>query len=131
MTPLSLENPVYVERTMSQWCQCLPRRIGVIEFSGTGDPAFCGSANDRPLGIDGFILERGSNAPRAEFETIEQVHEADNAIKNRRPNSILGVLPSWRWVPVAVLPPRVRAGLSRADSMRRLRKAEFFRSGNR
>lgn len=60
------------------------------------EDAFGGSADDRPLGIDGLILERGSNAPRAEFETIEQAHEATKAIKNRRPNSILGVLPSWR-----------------------------------
>ncbi|MEW5888010.1 MAG: hypothetical protein AB1768_03015 [Pseudomonadota bacterium] len=96
MTTLSLENPAYVEQTKAQWGQCLPRRMGVIEFSGTGDPAFGGSADDRPLGIDGLILERGSNAPRAEFETIEQAHEATKAIKNRRPNSILGVLPSWR-----------------------------------
>ncbi len=96
MTSLSLENPAYVERTKSQWGQCLPRRMGVIEFSGTGDPAFGGSADDRPLGIDGLILERGSNAPRAEFETIEKAHEAARAIKNRRPDSILGVLPSWR-----------------------------------
>lgn len=96
MTRRSLENPAYVEQTKAQWGQRLPRRMGVMEFSGTGDPFYGGSADDRPLGIDGLILKPGSNAPRSEFETIEQAHEAAKAIKNRRPNSILGVLPSWR-----------------------------------
>lgn len=96
MTPLSLEDPAYVEQTKAQWGQCQPRRMGVIEFYGTGDPAFGGSADDRSLGFDGLILQRGSNGPRAEFETTEQAHAAAKAIKNRRPNSILGVLPSWR-----------------------------------
>lgn len=96
MTHLSLENPAYVEQTKAQWGKRLPKRMGVVEFSGTGDPAFGGTADDRPLGVDGLILEWGSNAPRAEFETIEQAHEAAKAVKNRRPNSILGVLPSWR-----------------------------------
>ncbi|MEW6163616.1 MAG: hypothetical protein AB1642_00995 [Pseudomonadota bacterium] len=90
-----LENPLYVAKTKRQW-RSPPLDMIVIEFHGDGDPAFGGNADDRPLGIDGLILERGSNAPRAEFKTIEEAHEAARAIKNRRPGSILGLLPRWR-----------------------------------
>lgn len=55
-----------------------------------------GFRDDCPLGVNGLILERGSNVRRAEFKTIEEAHEAAKAIKNRRPGSILGVLPWWR-----------------------------------
>lgn len=60
-----------------------------------GDRIFGGNADDRPLGVNGLILERSSNEPRAEFKTIEEAHEAAKAIKNRRLDTILGVLPWW------------------------------------
>jgi hypothetical protein len=96
MMVLSLENPAYVEQTKAKWRRCLPKGMNVIEFCGAGDPCFGGNADDRPLGINGLILERGSNEPRAEFKTIEEAHEAAKAVRNRRPNTILGVLPWWR-----------------------------------
>ncbi|WP_303786751.1 hypothetical protein [Azovibrio restrictus] len=52
-------------------------------FYGDNDPAFGGNADDRPLGVNGLILERGSSVPRAEFKTIEEAHEVAKAIKNR------------------------------------------------
>jgi hypothetical protein len=75
---------------------CLPKKMIVIEFCGDGDPFFGGSADDRPLGVDGLILERCSNEPRVEFGTIEEAHEAVKSIQNRRLDSLLGVLPWWR-----------------------------------
>lgn len=93
MTALSLENPAYLEKTKAMWRGYLPKGMHVVEFYGDSDPAFGGNADDRPLGVNGLILERGSSVPRAEFKTIEEAHEAAKAIKNRRPGSILGVLP--------------------------------------
>lgn len=96
MTALSLENPAYVEQTKARWGKCLPVKMGVVEFCGTGDPFFGGNADDRPLGVDGLILERASNESRAEFMTIEDAHDVAKIIENRRPDSILGVMPRWR-----------------------------------
>lgn len=95
MTALSLENQAYVEKTNAAW-RSSPKGMIIIEYSGDGYPFFAGTADDRPLGMDGAILERGSNEPRAEFATIEEAHEAAKAITNRRPHSILGVSPWWR-----------------------------------
>jgi len=95
MTVLSLENPAYVEQTKTAWAGCQPKGMRVVEYAGKGDPFFGGSADDRPLGCDGLILQRGSNEPRTEFQTIEAAHEAAKAIKNRRPGSLLGVMPWW------------------------------------
>lgn len=90
----SLENPDYVANLKALW-KCPPKGMMVIEFSGDGDPAFGGSADDRALGKFDAILPRGSNEPRAEFTTIDAAHEAAKTISNRRPNSILGTAPWW------------------------------------
>ncbi len=94
MTRLSLEHPAYVEQTKAKW-RCQPKGMTVVEFFGSGDPAFGGNADDRSLGCNGLILERNSSVPCAEFQTIEAAHEVARAIKNRRPDTILGVLPWW------------------------------------
>lgn len=94
MTRLSLEDPAYVEKMKAKW-PIPPKGMTVIEFYGDGDPFFGGTADDRPLGIGGSILDCGSIDPHAEFATIEDAHGAAKAIKNRRPGSILGVLPWW------------------------------------
>jgi hypothetical protein len=95
MTALSLENPTYVEQARATWADCQPKGMRIVEYAGKGDPFFGGSADDRPLGCDGLILQRRSNEPRAEFQTIEAAHEAAKAIKNRRPEYLLGVVPWW------------------------------------
>lgn len=91
---LSLEDPAYVTSMKARW-PAMPRVMGVVEYSGTGDPFFGGSADDRPLGLDGRILPRLSPEPRAQFKTIEEAHTAATLINNRRPGSLLGVTPSW------------------------------------
>ena len=95
--PLSLEDSAYVLKAKSQW-GCLPLSMTVIEYSGDGDPAFGGSADDRALGHNGLILERMQrlNQEPVTFKTIEAAHEAAKLITNRRENSILGVAPVWR-----------------------------------
>lgn len=94
MTALSLENSAYVEQTRAAWGS-QPKGMRVVEYAGKGDPFFGGSADDRSLGCDGLILQRGSNEPRAEFQTIEAAHEAAKTIQNRRPGSLPGVMPWW------------------------------------
>lgn len=90
-----LENPEYVTNTKNDW-PILPSSMTVIEYSGTGDAFFGGDADDRPLGLDGCILEPGHElASVACFKTIEDAHQSALKIPNRRPNTILGVGPRW------------------------------------
>ena len=91
---LSLEDPAYVSSVKARW-PVMPKVMGVVEYSGTGDPFFGGDADDRALGLEGRILPRLSSEPRAQFKTIEDAHEAAVLIQNRRPGSLLGVTPSW------------------------------------
>lgn len=91
----SLEDPAYVARIKAAW-PALPTSMSVVEYCGTGDPFFGGDADDRGLGRDGRILPRSSSEPRAEFKTIEEANAAAKLIINRRPNSTLGVTPTWR-----------------------------------
>jgi len=92
---LSLEKPEYLAHQKKLWRSVLPKVMIIVEYQGTGDPAFGGTADDRPLGENGIILSQSSNLPRAEFLTIEAAHEAAKEIKNRRQGSILGVIPTW------------------------------------
>lgn len=75
-----------------------PLSILVVEFCGDGDPAFGGSADDRTLGPDGLILthQMSMRTDPVEFASLELAHEACKHIVNRRPNSLLGILPRWR-----------------------------------
>lgn len=91
---LSLESPEYVEQALATW-PVLPDSMIVIEFAGRGDSFFGGNADDRPLCDDGVIGNSTNEAP-AVFETVEAAHEAAKAVSNRRPGSILGVVPTWR-----------------------------------
>lgn len=91
-----LESADYVSRTLALWRGALPLSMMVVEFSGHGDPAFGGSADDRLLGPAGEILPRNSVERPAEFLTIGAAHEAAKSIANRRADSLLGVLPRWR-----------------------------------
>lgn len=93
----SLEDPAYVARIKAAW-PALPTSMSVVEYCGTGDPfsGGDGDADDRGLGRDGRILPRSSSELRAEFKTIEEAHAAAKLITNRRPNSTLGVTPTWR-----------------------------------
>lgn len=62
-----------------------------MEFHGTGDPYFGGSAEDRPLGINGaFIVGGYHKSEVAEFTTQEQAINAANAATNKRINAIIG-----------------------------------------
>ncbi|WP_157497478.1 hypothetical protein [Diaphorobacter sp. J5-51] len=75
-----------------------PVSFTVIEYLGNGDPAFGGNADDRALGANGEILDRQRRCEGVHpliFSTIEEVHLACQAIKNRREGSILGLVPSW------------------------------------
>jgi len=92
--PLDLTNPAYVEDVSSRWT-APPKSMIVIEYSGTGDPFFGGSADDRALGVDGIIKLRTSRVKTARFATVQQAHEAALKVTNRRPDTILGVLPTW------------------------------------
>lgn len=95
----SLEQPDAICRIRSKWRGAEPTSMTVIEYHGDGDPAFGGAADDRPLGPEGLILTRGEQLqgikPRV-FATLEAAHDAAKQVKNRRPNSILGVATSWR-----------------------------------
>ncbi|MBR8043389.1 hypothetical protein KDW40_02260 [Burkholderia cenocepacia] len=93
-TRLDLLDQAYVDDLNARWA-VKPSSMTVVEFAGTGDPAFGGSADDRPLGVDGQIKDRRSSVATAEFSTIEAAHAAAIAITNRRPGSLLGVLPVW------------------------------------
>lgn len=91
-----VEDSAYVERMKALW-RAPPLDMEVIEFLGTGDPAFGGAADDRPLGREGRILARGhTQSDLAVFKTIDEAHEAAKLIPNRRHGSLLGVLPRWR-----------------------------------
>jgi len=96
---LSLEHAAYVEKAKANW-RGVPLGMHIIEYYGDGDPAFGGLADDRPLGVNGQILDRAARiharTPVAEYATIEAAHDAAKAISNRRPNSLLGVAPWWR-----------------------------------
>ncbi len=77
----------------------LPLSMIVIEFHGTGDPAFGGQADDRVLLESGQIQGRvcsKADAKTAIFKTVADAHQAAMKIPNRRPGSILGVAPTWR-----------------------------------
>lgn len=91
-----LETIEYVNRTKAKW-PVLPETMSIIEYCGDGDPFFGGNAKDCPLGKKGEILTSFYHSSDvAEFSTIEEAHEAAKKIPNRRPNSILGVAPTWK-----------------------------------
>lgn len=93
---IGLDDPAYVAQRKAEW-PCLPKEMAVIEFLGTGDPFYGGTADDRPLGKDGRILEPGERRDEvASFRSIEEAHQAALCIKNRRAGSVLGVAPRWR-----------------------------------
>lgn len=92
---LDLTDPRFAEDALKRWGTA-PKSMIVIEFAGTGDPFFGGNADDRALGVDGLIKTRMSRVETAEFATVQQAHEAAVKVPNRRPNSILGVAPTWR-----------------------------------
>lgn len=93
---IELGNPAYIEQCKTKW-SCAPKEMHVIEFFGQGDPFFGGSADDRPLGKNGCILDRPcSNNELATFTSIEEAHHAALSITNRRKGSVLGVVPRWR-----------------------------------
>jgi hypothetical protein len=94
---IGLDDPEYVARLKETWGKSVPIEMSVVEFAGSGDPFFGGAADDRPLGRNGCILDRrASPFDVAVFKTIDDAHQAATAIKNRRPDSLLGVLPRWR-----------------------------------
>lgn len=74
-----------------------PRSMMMVEYCGDGDPAFGGSADDRIVLSSGMVAESRTSrsAPPAVYETVELAHQAALQIPNRRPNSVLGVLPNW------------------------------------
>ena len=93
-----LRDEAYVLALKQRWGAHPPKWMQVIEFFGTGDPGFGGSADDRPLGTHGRIVEgprwlTGERAAR--FETIDQAHAAALRIPNLRPGGLLGVLTWW------------------------------------
>lgn len=93
---VGIESPEKVASCKAKW-PTLPLDMIVIEYSGTGDMAFGGTADDRPLGKDGNILARPYTPDQvATFATIEEAHLAALAIANRREGSLLGVAPRWR-----------------------------------
>ncbi|WP_321935346.1 hypothetical protein [Paraburkholderia sp. J8-2] len=90
-----LTDPACIEQHKSQW-RVLPKSMIVIEFHGTGDAFFGGSADDRALGTNGRIKENARDCETARFATIEEAHAAALLIPNRRQGSSLGVAPTWR-----------------------------------
>lgn len=91
----------YVEFTRNQWTSRQtpdPKSIVVVEYCGDGDPAFGGNADDRALGPDGLILTKAQwwSSKPVEFASLEDAHEACKFIKNRRPDSLLGISPRWQ-----------------------------------
>ena len=90
-----LTDPAFVDEALKRW-GTVPKSMIVIEYSGTGDPAFGGNADDRALGVDGLIKTWTSRVETAEFATVQEAHEAAVKVSNRRPNTILGVAPTWR-----------------------------------
>ncbi len=93
---LSLEQPEYVTRCVNRW-RSQPIDMIIIEYAGTGDPYFGGSAEDLPLGKNGDILSKPYREKDvAVFNTLGEAHLAAQSVMNRRTNSILGVAPRWR-----------------------------------
>ncbi|MFC6674316.1 hypothetical protein [Marinobacterium aestuariivivens] len=92
----SLEDWNYVVETKKRW-RVLPDSMEVMEFYGDGDPFFGGRACDLVLSKDGRLVDQPTirTGEAAVFMTIEEAHEAAKGIPNRRPGSILGVLPVW------------------------------------
>lgn len=91
----------YVEYQLAEWSQhgfTLPLDMKVVEFFGSGDQAFGGAADDRPLGPDNIILDSRAQLVQSAivFETLEEAQAAALKITNRRENSLLGILPRWR-----------------------------------
>lgn len=90
----------YVECQRARWAAqgVIPKSMMVVEFYGTGDPAFGGSADDRALGPNGAILSRIDmlSVKPLVFVSIDDAHEAAKTVVNRRPNSMLGLSISWR-----------------------------------
>jgi len=82
---------------LARW-RVLPVAFGLIEFHGDGDPAFGGNADDRAILTTGRVAERTrlGQPPAAEFADLESALAAAQAIPNRRPGSILGLVPRWR-----------------------------------
>ena len=74
--------------------QCLPNEIYVMEFYGSGDPYFGGTADDRLLTVNGDIWNGKYPKPDAKvFSSIEEAAQAAALITNRRENSVLGLIP--------------------------------------
>lgn len=96
--PLSLDSYEYVECKKKCWRHAIPTSMIVMEYFGTGDIAFGGTADDRPLGESGRIFKQSWRTTEqvAEFLTLEEAHSAALSIPNRRKGSILGVVPNWR-----------------------------------
>ena len=94
---LSLECSQYVAKLKEQWA-VPPSSMRVVEYLGTGDPFFGGNAEDLVLTSSGRLAREwvADKEGVAEFATIEEAHEAARLIGNRRPGSILGVVPAWR-----------------------------------
>lgn len=92
---IDLSDPAYIDAALKRW-QTAPLSMVVFEFCGHGDAFFGGSADDRALGVDGRIKESMSRVETAVFDTVQHAHEAATKVPNRRPNSLLGVVPRWR-----------------------------------
>lgn len=93
----------WVEQTRAGWQAHGipdPDSMIVIEDHGEGDPCFGGHADDRALGPGGMILDRQQrlNVASMQFTSVEAAHEACKGIKNRRPDSLLGIAPRWNRV---------------------------------
>ena len=91
----------WVEKKRAEWsARGTPDPISmiVIEYWGHGDAAFGGSGDDRALGPDGLILttQMRTRSDPVQFVSLEEAHEACKRIKNRRPDSLLGIAPRWR-----------------------------------
>lgn len=100
-TRLGVEDDGFVAATRKRWADSKtpePLSMIVIEYHGQGDAIFGGCADDRALGADSLILDRHERLRQAPavFPNIESAHAAAKLIRNRRPNSILGIAPSWR-----------------------------------
>lgn len=63
-----------------------------VEFHGTGDPFFSGSADDRPLGVSGQFLRGPYNRRTdvARFTSRGEVEIVAGKAPNRRPDGKLG-----------------------------------------
>jgi len=93
-TKPDLTDPSHVAELKASWAS-LPVSMIIIEYWGIGDPFFGGTADDRPVGVDGLVKHRGSTVSTATFSSIEDAHAAALSISNRRDGSRLGVAPTW------------------------------------